>query len=120
MSEFAEKLTLSINSKDHHLIERAFGREDVGDGESFTIEGASIELVSSNRKLGVGESSTIFVVVINFGLGVTASVLASWIYDKLGRKSSNEILVKEELEIIITKEDIETQIKKRVEKIEKI
>lgn len=115
MDDKTKRLTLSISTKDPAAVYSIFDEE----GQTILLDGASVEYCSSSKKTGIGETTSIIVVVVNFGMGVAASYLASWIYEKLGQKSKNEILVKEEREILISKGDIEILISEKIEKQKK-
>lgn len=114
MDKETQRLTLSITTNNPESVCSVCDEM----GATIWLDDASIEYCSSSKKLGMGETCSVIVVVVNFGMGVAASYLASWIYEKLGQNSKNEILVKEEREIkiLINEHDIEVLISEKIEK----
>jgi hypothetical protein len=64
-----------------------------------------------NKSFGAPESITI---IISFAVGVSASVLGNWIYDKLVNHQSNEISINRK-EIILEKGEITRFIQEQID-----
>lgn len=73
-------------------------------GTSYTISNSEIvvsKIISGEKSFG-DISPHVIELVISFGVGCSASILASWIYEKLGLNSNKIIIDEEEIELKVS------------------
>ena len=86
-------MEIQIHTFDEHLLESLFGQAEIGEGQSIEIaEGIAMTYERSVIRRGFG-SPEVITLALSFPVGVSASFIAAWIYDKLKGTKVERIFV---------------------------
>jgi len=113
-------LSISVYSNDNDWLTTLYGREPKAyDAIQLAKDDIGV-LYRKTREQGKGFGLTEIIadLVVDVGIGVQAGIVANFIYDKVMNKGKNKIVIIEEEITILTKDELVTYVKKRLEKEE--
>lgn len=115
-----EQITIKVRSNDIEFLEKIFKKESPSIHSNAVIT-EQFNLTCGSIKSQPGMISQEFIVelVINFSLGLTASILGAWLYEKIGNKGENSIKIENRPEEVVFEQEIIEEISLQVKRIKK-
>lgn len=111
-------LTFIVTGEDE--LERLFGLKNPLKGHKIiAFDGFELQIQNIIPKLGLGATEIIFEVTYNIGLGVSSSLVASWLFEKLTKNGQREVIHKTKRRILIKEKDFEILIEEEIEEMKK-
>lgn len=107
-------LQIEIHTHDRKIVSDFLEKSSVSTGDEAIIsDQARIKYEGSYIRKAIGFPEIVYF-ILTFSLGVSASVIANWIYDKIKGKEIEKIII-EKTEVDLNREEITRIIKEKIE-----
>jgi len=107
-------LQIEIHTFDNRLVSDFLNKSSISKGDEAIIsDQAKIRYEGSYGRKAIGFPEIVYF-TLTFLSGVSASVIANWLYEKLKGKKIDKIII-DKTEVILDKEEITKVIKEKIE-----
>lgn len=113
-------IEIRIEVEDLKEIEKIFNTTELHSGIIINpSDNFSVTFNIATKKTSLSTTSILVDLAVNYSLGVSASLLATFLYEKFTNKGQKRIIIKKKRKILIKKKDIEIYIEEEIKSIRK-